>query len=626
MMTRLLRNVFLKMNLSLSFRPRLFETVKSYSRQALLADLIAGLTVGIVALPLAMAFAIASGVKPEAGIFTAVIAGFLISALGGSRVQIGGPTGAFVVIVFGIIAKYGLDNLFICTIMAGVMLLVMGLTRMGTMIKFIPYPVTMGFTCGIAVLIFSTQIKDFFGLKVDKVPADFIDKLKVLGGSFSTFQWPTLALAAASLFIILAWPKKFARRVPGSIVALVFGTALVMIFNLPLETIGTRFGGIPQGLPKFHFPELSWENVQHLFQPAVTIALLAAIESLLSAVVADGMIDDRHDSNQELMAQGLANICSPLFGGIPATGAIARTATNVKSGACSPVAGIIHAVTLLVIILAAAPLARFIPLATLSAVLVVVAYNMGEWHHFTRLAKWPRSDSAVFLAAFGLTVLVDLTVAVEVGMVLAAVLFIKRISETTQITTVDESTETEGSHHSLVGKEIPERVMVYRVFGAFFFGAADKLETALKRAGQEPEVLILRMRKVLAMDATGLNALEDLYEKLHAKGRHLVLSGPHTQPLFMMDKAGFLDRLGRENVCAHVDAALDRAREILGLPPAPPTDPLHEEKQKLDAARRELTGALERASEALNSSPGISTGSKYSPGRTTATTGADARR
>ena len=557
------------MTLGIRFRPRLADTLKDYSQNDFFADLIAGLTVGIVALPLAMAFGIASGVKPEAGIFTAVVAGFIISALGGSKVQIGGPTGAFVVIVYGIIARYGLDNLLICTVMAGVMLLIMGLTRMGTMIKFIPYPVTMGFTCGIAVLIFSTQIKDFLGLKLEKVPADFVDKMKALGENLGTWQWPTATLALASVLIIVFWPKPLARRVPGSIVAVILGTALVWLFQLPVETIGTRFGGIPQGLPKLHVPQMSWANVQHLFQPAVTIALLAAIESLLSAVVADGMIDDRHDSNQELMAQGIANIASPLFGGIPATGAIARTATNIRSGARSPVAGITHALTLLIILLAAAPLAKFIPLATLSAVLMVVAYNMGEWHHFTRLAKWPKSDSAVFLATFALTILIDLTVAVQVGMVLAAVLFIKRISETTQITAVDETTETEGAHHSLVGKEIPEGVMVYRVFGAFFFGAADKLETALKRARQEPDILILRMRKVLAMDATGLNALEDLYEKLHAKGKHLILSGPHTQPLFAMDRAGFLDRLGRENVCAHVEPALARAREILAKRPSP---------------------------------------------------------
>jgi SulP family sulfate permease len=336
-----------------------------------------------------------------------------------------------------------------------------------------------------------------------------------------------------------------------------------MMFHLPVETIGTRFGGIPQGLPKMQLPDLSWPTIQNLFQPALTIALLAAIESLLSAVVADGMIDDRHDSNQELIAQGLANICSPIFGGIPATGAIARTATNVKNGGRSPVAGITHAATLLVILLLAAPLARFIPLATLSAVLVVVAFNMGEWHHFARLRRWPRSDAAVFLATFALTVLIDLTVAVEVGMVLAAVLFIKRMSETTQIMAVDESTETEGSQHSLVGREVPKGVLVFRLFGAFFFGAADKLETALKRAQQEPKILILRMRKVLAMDATGLNALEDLFEKMRKRGQYLILSAPHTQPYATMVKAGFIDELGEENVCPNIEASLERAQRIL---------------------------------------------------------------
>ncbi|HTL17908.1 MAG TPA: SulP family inorganic anion transporter, partial [Patescibacteria group bacterium] len=348
-----------------------------------------------------------------------------------------------------------------------------------------------------------------------------------------------------------------------------------------------------------HIPELSWENIQHLFQPAMTIALLAAIESLLCAVVADGMVDDRHDANQELIAQGLANIVSPLFGGIAATGAIARTATNVKSGARTPVAGMIHALTLLLIILVAAPLAKFVPLATLSAVLVNVAFHMGEWHNFSRLRKWPACDSAVFLSAFALTVVVDLTVAVEIGMVLAAILFIKRSSETTQIMAVDESTETEGSHHSLVGKEVPKGVMVYRMMGAFFFGAVDKLESVLKRVNQEPEVLILRMRKVVAMDATGLNALEDLYEKLRKRGKHLVLSAPHTNPLMVMERAGFIERLGRENVCPHIDAALERARDILGLPPAAPVDPNHEEKKRLEAARLELASALDRVNDVL---------------------------
>ena len=601
------------MSMAVPFRPKLLDTLKQYTGADFRADLIAGLTVGIVALPLAMAFAIASGVKPEAGIFTAVIAGFIISALGGTKVSIGGPTGAFIVILFGIGAKYGFDNLVICTILAGGLLLTMGIARLGTMIKYIPYPVTMGFTSGIAVLIFSTQIKDFFGLRVDKVPSEFIEKIKVLSEHIGTVQWPTVSLAAASLAIILFWPKKWQRRVPGSIAALVLGTLAVALLNLPVETIGSRFGGIPQGLPKPHFPELSWENIQHLFQPAVTIALLAAIESLLCAVVADGMVDDRHDANQELIAQGLANIICPLFGGIAATGAIARTATNVKSGARTPVAGIVHAITLLVIVMVAAPLAKFVPLATLSAVLVNVAFHMGEWHNFARLPRWPICDTAVFLSAFALTVVVDLTVAVEIGMVLAAVLFIKRSSETTQIMAVDESTETEGSHHSLVGKEVPKGVMIYRMMGAFFFGAVDKLESVLKRVNEEPEVLILRMRKVVAMDATGLNALEDLYDKLRKRGKHLVLSAPHTNPTMVMEKAGFLDRLGHENVCPHIDAALGRAREILGLPPAlPAVDPHYEEKKRLEAVRLELTNALNRVNDVLKSPADNVNGSGFS--------------
>ncbi|HWQ90752.1 MAG TPA: sulfate permease, partial [Clostridia bacterium] len=585
---------------ALSFRPRIFQNLKKYSRADFGADVVAGLTVGIVALPLAMAFAIASGVPPQAGIFTAVIAGFIISALGGTKVCIGGPTGAFIVILYGIGVKYGMANLAICTMMAGVILLVMGLARLGTMIKYIPYPVTMGFTSGIAVLIFSTQIKDFFGLQMDKVPSEFVEKMRALVAQAGTLQWETLILAVASLAIIIFWPKPLQRRVPGSIVALVLGTLVVVLFHLPVETIGSKFGGIPQGLPSATIPTLSWENMRHLFAPATTIALLAAIESLLCAVVADGMMDDRHDSNQELMAQGLANIVAPLFGGIAATSAIARTATNIKCGARTPVAGVVHALTLLMIILLAAPLAKFIPLAALSAVLVNVALNMGEWHNFRRLTKWPRSDAAVFLTAFGLTVIVDLTVAVEIGMVLAAILFIKRVSETTQITAVDQASETEGSQHSLVGKQIPPGVMIYRIFGSFFFGAADKLESSLQRLKQEPDVLILRMRKVLAMDATGLNALEDLHDRLRKRGKHIILSAPHTQPLFMMDKAGFLERLGRENVCANIDLALARSRELLGLPPVAVTDPLMEEKQKLQTARKEIAEALERANRVLD--------------------------
>ena len=553
------------MNFKIGFRPKLVDTLKVYTRADFHADIVAGITVGIVALPLAMAFAIASGVPPQAGIFTAIIAGILVSSLGGTKVNIGGPTGAFIVILYGIYAKYGAENLAVCTIMAGGILVVMGFARLGTMIKYIPYPVTAGFTSGIAILIFSTQVKDFCGLSIDKVPPDFFPKMKSLIEHAGTFQWQTLLLATVSLGLIKLWPGKWGRHVPGSIIALILGTAAVGLFHLPVETIGSRFGDIPQGLPAPHLPSFDWGNIHNLIQPAMTIALLAAIESLLCAVVADGMIDDQHDSNQELMAQGIANIISPIFGGIAVTGAIARTATNVKCGGRTPIAGIIHGITLLIIILVAAPLAKFIPLATLSAVLIMVALNMGEWHNFKRLLKWPRSDVAVFLATFSLTVIIDLTVAVETGMVLAAMLFIKRVSDTTQITAVDQNTETEGAHHSLVGKDIPKGVMIYRIFGSFFFGAADKLESALKRLKQEPDVLILRMRKVLAMDATGLNALEDLYEQLRSHNKHLILSGPHTQPLFVMDKAGFLDRLGRENVCANIDLSLARSREILKL-------------------------------------------------------------
>jgi SulP family sulfate permease len=555
------------------FRPKLLDALRDYSVEQLRADAVAGITVGIVALPLAMAFAIASGVPPQAGLFTAVIGGFLISALGGTRVCIGGPTGAFVVILYGILSEHGAGKLAVCTMMAGVILVVMGIARFGGMIKYIPYPVTMGFTSGIAVLIFTTQLKDFLGLRMDSVPAEFAGRISQVARSLGTTHWPTLALAAGSLAIIKLWPKSWQRRVPGAVVALAAGTLSVALLHLPVETIGSRFGGIPQSLPDLQVPQISLEQLRALVQPALTIALLAAIESLLCAVVADGMMDDRHDSNQELVAQGLANIVAPVFGGIAATSAIARTATNIKSGARSPVAGMIHALTLLSVLLAAAPLARHVPLATLSAVLVSVALHMGEWHNFARLRRWPRSDAVVFLAAFSLTVVVDLTVAVEIGMVLAAILFIKRVSETTQITAVDERTETDGAHDSLVGKEIPPGVMVYRIFGAFFFGAADKLESALKRLKQDPQVLILRMRTVLAMDATGLNALEDLHLRMRRKNKHLLLSAPHTQPLLVMDKAGFIDRIGRENVCADADAALARARELLaaaGSAPQPP--------------------------------------------------------
>jgi SulP family sulfate permease len=548
---------------NIQFRPKLIDCLKDYSGRKFFSDLAAGITVGIVALPLAMAFGIASGAAPQAGIFTAVIAGFLISALGGSRVQIGGPTGAFIVIVYGIILQYGMANLLICTIMAGVILVIMGVARLGTVIKYIPLPVTLGFTNGIAILIFSTQIKDFFGLKIEHMPSGFLPTMEALFRSFPSLDFPTLAVAAGSLLLITLWPVKWRTVVPGSIVAVIAGTLVVTYFHVPIETIGSRFGDIPQGLPPFHMPEVTWNHLGDLVRPATTIALLAAIESLLSAVVADGMIDDRHDSNQELMAQGIANIVCPFFGGIPATGAIARTATNIRSGAVSPVSGIIHAITLLLILLVAAPLAKFIPLATLSAVLMIVAFNMGEWQEFRLLVKYPKSEATVFLTTFGLTVVFGLTVAVEIGMILAAFLFIQRVSEMTKVSLVDEATDAEGDHHSLRGKDVPPGVLVFSVFGALMFGAAEKLENVLLHSRQEPEVLILRMNKVLAMDSTALHTLEHLLQKLHNRGIRLILSGPHTQPYVLMENSGFLDRLGRENIAGDVDDALVKAKASL---------------------------------------------------------------
>lgn len=545
------------------FRPRLFDTLRGYNRPLFLADLTAGFTVGIVALPLAIAFAIASGVKPEAGIFTAIIAGFIISALGGSRVQIGGPTGAFIVIVYGIVVQYGLANLLICTIMAGFMLLLMGLFKLGSLIKFIPRPLVIGFTNGIAVLIALSEVKDFLGLKTASLPAEFSHKLAALYHALPSVDPLTFALATVSMLLILFYPKTWAQRLPSPIVALVLGTAVVALFDLPLETIGTKFGGIPQGLPSFDMPEFTFATLRHLFSPALTIALLGAIESLLSATVADGMIDDKHDPNQELVAQGIANIVTPFFGGIPATGAIARTATNVRAGANSPVSGMVHALTLLVIILVAAPLAKHIPLATLAAILMVVALNMGEWDAFTTLKKYPRSDSAVLLITFMLTVVFDLTVAVEAGMLMAVLFFIRRITDLTHVSVAEEASYEDNETAPQSRKAVPQGVMVYRVYGALFFGAADKLETILRQQQAEPEVLILKMDEVITMDSSALHTLQSMQRKLRKNGKHLILCGAHTQPYFLMHQAGFFDEMGRDNVTANLDSALDRARALL---------------------------------------------------------------
>lgn len=550
-------------NLSQYFRPRLIDALKGYNKARFSTDVTAGITVGVIALPLAIAFAIASGAKPEAGIFTAIIAGFIISALGGSRVQIGGPTGAFIVIVYGIIEHYGFANLLICTIMAGVMLVAMGLTRMGSLIKFFPRPLILGFTSGIAVLIIFSQVKDFLGLKTASLPADFFPKLTALYHALPSFDLVTLLLASCSAALIWFYPKSWAQRLPSPLLALVLGTLAVTLLKLPVETIGTKFGGIPQGLPSFDIPEFSFATLRHLISPAMTIALLGAIESLLSASVADGMIDDKHDPNQELIAQGIANIVTPFFGGIPATGAIARTAANVRSHASSPISGMVHAMTLLIIVLVAAPLAKNIPLATLSAILLIVAINMGEWEGFRTLKKYPRSDSAVLLATFLLTVIFDLTVAVEIGMFIAIFSFIRRITDLTHVSIAEESPHIDDSEATQIRKGVPPGVMIYRVFGALFFGAADKLEAILQQTHTEPEVLVLKMHEVISMDASALHMLEHLHGKLQKNNKYLILCGPHTQPYFLMRQAGFFERIGKENIVANLDGAILRSKELL---------------------------------------------------------------
>ncbi len=548
----------------LSFRPRLFDCLKDYSRENFFRDLLAGLTVGIVALPLAIGLGIASGVTPGAGIYTAIIGGFLVSALGGSRVQIGGPAGAFVGLVYAIIIQYGLPNLLICTAMAGVFLFVLGAARMGTLIKYIPHPVTTGFTCGIAITIILTQVKDFLALRIETVPAEFFERIPALARALPTAGLPTVAVGLGALLLIKFWPPRWGRYLPGSMVAIMAGTAVVYFLGLPVATIGSRFGAdaFPSGLPTFAVPPVDWHNLGSLIRPAFAITLLGAIESLLSAVVADGMIDDRHDSNQELMAQGVANFTVPFFGGIPVTGVIARTATNVRGGAQTPVAGIIHAVALLLVVLLAAPLAGYIPLTVLCAVLVVVAINMGDWEEFRILNRHTKSDAAVFVVTFVLTVVFDLTVAVEIGMILAAGLFIKRVTDTTHVTALDE-TGAAGQGHEAV-RDLPRGVLVYRVFGALLFGAADKLDSVLRRAGTDTRVIILHVAAVTALDATALNALETLHEKLRHHKKHLILCGPHTQPYALMDRSGFLDRVGSENIAADLESAVARARQLLG--------------------------------------------------------------
>jgi SulP family sulfate permease len=543
--------------------PRSIECLRGYTARQFTQDLIAGFTVGLVALPLAMAFAIASGVPPQAGLYTAVVAGFLISALGGSRTQIGGPTGAFVVIVAGIVVKFGLSGLALVGIMAGILLLLMGITGLGTAVKYIPRPVTIGFTNGIALLIASTQIKDFLGERTPTVPSEFLARIRMLLHYVGTTRWQTVAVAATSLAVILLWPR-LTKRVPGSIVALLLSTVAVAGFHLPIETIGSKFGGIPQGFPHFALPSFQVAHILPLLPSAFTVALLAAVESLLSAVVADGMSGDRHNSNVELVAQGVANIVSPLFGGIPATGAIARTATNIRSGALTPVAGMIHAFTLLAILLVAAPLARFVPLATLAAVLFVVAYNMGEWREIGTIVRLSKTDIAVWITTFALTVLADLTVAVGVGMALAALLYIYRIAETTTVEAVTPEYLEDGQAHILQDKDIPSNVTILRIHGPFLFGATEKLADATKDLAKLEDVVILRLRNMTALDATGIHALEQFSERLRKTGKTLLLCGARNQPSQLISRSDFLKHVGPENVLPNIQAALARVNEIQG--------------------------------------------------------------
>jgi SulP family sulfate permease len=545
------------------FRPRLIESLRHYTRADFLADLSAGITVGVVALPLAMAFGIASGVKPDAGLFTAIIAGFLISALGGSKVQIGGPAGAFVALLYTIVERYGLANLLIATMMAGVLLIAMGALRLGQLIRFIPISIVTGFTNGIAVIIGLAQLRDFLGLQVEHMPANLLSQIGVLWAARGSLNWQALMLAAGSLALIVVWPKTYlpeharwrqwAARVPGTVVVLAIGIIAVTLLGLSVDTIGSRFGGIASGLPSFALPAFEWESVQKLFGPTISIALLCAIESLLCARVADSMIDDRHDPNQELMAQGVANLVTPLFGGIAATGTIARTMTNVRSGARSPVAGIIHAITLLAIVLVLAPLAQNIPMASLAAILLFVAWNMGDWSAFRKLGQFSVSYRTIMLATFTLTVIFDITVAIEVGLVLASLFFIHRISSLTRVEPIrlpaDIATLPDGT-----------RTEAWRLFGSLFFGSVDKLEGLLNSGSKTAGVVVLEMHQVINLDTSGLDSLQSLMSRLEKRGATLIIAEPNEQPMSLLRRSGFLQVMGAHNVFEHLDDALAALR------------------------------------------------------------------
>ena len=542
--------------------PASVRAIPGYSLRTLGADAVAGVTVGLVALPLAMAFAISSGMTPQAGLYCAVVTGFIISALGGSNVQIGGPTGAFVVVVSGIIAEYGIDGLFMCTMMAGILLVIMGLTGTGTAVRFIPRPVVIGFTNGIALVIASTQIKDLLGIPLpEPVPGELVPRMTLLLENAGALSVETALVGSAVLGLIVLW-NRTVPGVPGYIVALVGGTAFVTVAQIPVDTIGTRFGGIPSGWPALHVPQFRPELTLTLLSPTLTVAMLGAIESLMSAVVADKMTGTRHNSNVELFAQGIANIASPLVGGLPATGAIARTATNIRSGGRTPVAGMIHAVVLLGIVLVAAPLAASIPMTVLAAILLVVAYNMGEWREIPELWHQGWTDRLVWMVTFALTVLADLTVAVEAGMILAALLFIRRVASTTTVSRVTRDYVERGRAHILQDKRIPDYITIFRIHGPFLFGATDKLTDLIPRAQELTPIVVLRLRNMTAIDATGLRAIQDFADALHRNGRTLLLCGAPAQPTRLMLQCDFPRHIGAANILPNVEAALKRADEL----------------------------------------------------------------
>ena len=555
----------------LDFKPRLFSTLKNYSKETFMSDLMAGIIVGIVALPLSIAFCIASGVSPEKGIITAIIAGFIISLLGGSKVQIGGPTGAFIVIIYGIIQQYGEAGLIVATLMAGILLILLGVFKLGAIIKFIPYPIIVGFTSGIAVTIFTTQIADIFGLNFggEKVPGDFIGKWMIYFRHFDTVNWWNAVVSILSIIIIAITPR-FSKKIPGSLIAIIVVTIGVYVLKTyagidSIDTIGDRFT-IKSELPEAAIPTLNWEAIKDLFPVAITIAVLGAIESLLSATVADGVTGDKHDSNTELIAQGTANLITPLFGGIPATGAIARTMTNINNGGKTPVAGIIHAIVLLLILLFLMPLAQYIPMACLAGVLVIVSYNMSEWRTFKALLKNPKSDVTVLLITFFLTIIFDLTIAIEVGLVIACILFMRRVMETTEISVIKDEIDPNDELDIAVCEEhliIPAGVEVYEINGPYFFGIATKFEETMAQLGDRPKVRIIRMRKVPFIDSTGIHNLTSLCKMSQKEKITIVLSGVNEKVHKTLEKSGFYELLGKQNICPNINVALDRAKEII---------------------------------------------------------------